>query len=408
MQQPQAQPRASRTFATRAFLPRGRRPRRGPSTCARRLAALSIIAGVTPGEAGPAHTGLAETPALVEPVAVFGGDQRVAIPLRFKALRDKIGLFFNRRSRTVCTAFCVAPDIVATAGHCLHRPHGERPPHPADFWFARNYDAERHFERIAGSMSGAAAQHVMSGTMELSVRPPIDASKDWALVRLSSRACSRGVLAIGTLSSEAMIAEAAAKRIVQVSYHRDFTPWKLAYSQPCGVERSFETADWASIVGDFADPTQLVLHTCDTGDASSGSPLLLDAPDGLKVVGINVGTYVRSKVLMEDGQIKKRLKADTVANTAVNSSAFAGKLATFQQAQILASPEQIRQLQTALHQRDLYGGARDGTYGAKLRSAIEAYEGAQGLPVTGLATQALLKRLHDQHWPRRRPATRGS
>ena len=328
------QPRASRTFATRAFLPRGRRPRRGPSICARRLAALSIIAGVTPGEAGPAHTGLAETPALVEPVAVFGGDQRVAIPLRFKALRGKIGLFFNRRSRTVCTAFCVAPDIVATAGHCLHRPHGERPPHPADFWFARNYDAERHFERIAGSMSGAAAQHVMSGTMELSVRPPIDASKDWALVRLSSRACSRGVLAIGTLSSEAMIAEAAAKRIVQVSYHRDFTPWKLAYSQPCGVERSFETADWASIVGDFADPTQLVLHTCDTGDASSGSPLLLDAPDGLKVVGINVGTYVRSKVLMEDGQIKKRLKADTVANTAVNSSAFAGKLATFQQAQI--------------------------------------------------------------------------
>ena len=353
MQQPQAQPRASRALATRAFLPRRRRPRRGPSTCALRFGALIIIAGVTPGQAGPAHTGLAETAALVEPVAVFGGDQRVAIPLRFKALRDKIGLFFNRRSRMVCTAFCVAPDIVATAGHCLHRTHGERPAHPADFWFARNYDAERHFEGIAGSMSGAAAQHVMSGTMDLSVRPPIDASKDWALVRLSSRACSRGVLAIGTLSSEAMIAEAAAKRIVQVSYHRDFTPWKLAYSQPCGVARSFETADWASIVDDFADPAQLVLHTCDTGNASSGSPLLLDAPDGLKVVGINVGTYVRSKVLMEDGQIKKHLKADTVANTAVNSSAFAGKLATFQQAQILASPAQIRQLQTALHQRDL-------------------------------------------------------
>ena len=46
--------------------------------------------------------------------------------------------------------------------------------------------------------------------------------------------------------------------------------------------------------------------------------------------------------------------------------------------------------------------------GRSLRSAIEAYEGAQGLPVTGLATKALLKRLHDQHWPRRRPARRGS
>ena len=235
---------------------------------------------MTAGQAGPAHTGLAETPALVEPVAVFGGDERVAIPPDSRRCRTKSGCSSTGARALVCTAFCVAPDIVATAGHCLYRTHGERPPHPADFWFARNYDAERHFERIAGSRRGAAAQHVMSGAMDLNVRPPIDASKDWALVRLSSRACSRGVLAIGTLSSEAMIAEAAAKRIVQVPIIGISRPWKLAYSQPCGVARSFETADWASIAGDFADPTQLVLHTCDTGGASSGSPLLLEPAEG--------------------------------------------------------------------------------------------------------------------------------
>ena len=35
----------------------------------------------------------------------------------------------------------------------------------------------------------------------------------------------------------------------------------------------------------------------------------------------------------------------------------------------------------------------DGTYGADLKTAIEAYEKAEGLTVTGLATVALLQRL---------------
>jgi protease YdgD len=356
-------------------------------------AALLLVAWAPASQAGPQPPASARSPVRAEPVAVFGSDERTSLPARFKPLEDKIGLLFNQRSRMVCTAFCVAENVVATAGHCLHRTHGEPPPRLADFWFARNFDRQRQFARIAGHGSGAVAQHVMSGTMDLSVRPPIDASKDWALVRLSHAACHKGVLTIGTLPTDMIIAAAAANRIFQVSYHRDFSPWKLAYSRPCGVARSFEAADWATIARDFADPAQLLLHTCDTGGASSGSPLLLEGDQGLVVVGINVGTYVQSKVLIRDGQVTKRFKADTVANTAVASSAFAAKLAAFRQALILASPDQIRALQTLLKQRELYAGTIDGTYGAKLRSAIEAYEDAERLPLTGLATQALLRRL---------------
>src|SRR5689334_18420350 len=69
-------------------------------------------------------------------VAVFGTDDRVALPAKYKDVQQKIGLLFNMRSRTVCTAFCVALDVVATAGHCLHRTLGERAPQLADFWFA--------------------------------------------------------------------------------------------------------------------------------------------------------------------------------------------------------------------------------------------------------------------------------
>ena len=111
------------------------------------------------------------------------------------------------------------------------------------------------------------------------------------------------------------------------------------------------------------------------------------------MIGINVGTYVQSKVLMQEGKVMKRLKADPVANTAVASAAFAGKLDAFLQAAVLSSPAQVRELQTLLKGRQLFDGKVDGNYGADLRSAIETYEKAEGLQVTGLATLAILKRL---------------
>jgi peptidoglycan hydrolase-like protein with peptidoglycan-binding domain len=60
---------------------------------------------------------------------------------------------------------------------------------------------------------------------------------------------------------------------------------------------------------------------------------------------------------------------------------------------ILASVAEMRELQGLLTQRQLYAGPMDGNYGAELKTAIEAYEKAEGLTVTGLATVALLQRL---------------
>lgn len=358
------------------------------------LLACSPLAGPPPAVAWqPRADHMDLTPSPAQPVAVFGADDRLPLPAKHKDLQEKMGLLFNSRSRMVCTAFCVAPDMIATAAHCLFRIAGERPPRIADFWFARNYDAVRDYARIAGHGTGATAQHVMSGATSLNVRPPIDATKDWAFARLARAICTKGVLPVRPLPTEQILIEAAAKRVFQVSYHRDFTPWKLAYARPCGITRSFERAEWNVIARDFADPAPLLLHTCDTGGASSGSPLLLETARGPEVIGINVGTYVQSRVEMQDGQVTRRFKADTVANTGVSAAAFAAKLDAFRQAAILGTAAQIREVQAALKQQQLYDGAIDGTYGSALRTAIEAYEKAQGLTVTGLATQALLKRL---------------
>ena len=263
----------------------------------------------------------------------------------------------------------------------------------ADPYLTDPEEREREQARIAGHANGTAAQHVMVGSTSLSIHPPLYVTRDWALVRLARPACSKGVLPLRVLPIEQILSEATDQHVFQIAYHRDYIPWKPAYSRPCGVAKSFGPVDWKQIERDFADPEALLLHTCDTGGASSGSPILLDTPDGPAVIGINVGTYQQSKVLMQDGEVKKRLKADTIANTGVASAAFAGKLDAFRQAVILASVAEMRELQGLLAQRRLYSGPVDGTYGADLKTAIEAYEKAEGLPVMGLATMALLQRL---------------
>jgi peptidoglycan hydrolase-like protein with peptidoglycan-binding domain len=53
----------------------------------------------------------------------------------------------------------------------------------------------------------------------------------------------------------------------------------------------------------------------------------------------------------------------------------------------------IREIQTVLARKGLYLGAIDGEFGALSRSAITAYEKAEGLPVTGEPSAALLERL---------------
>jgi len=330
---------------------------------------------------------------LVHHVAVFGTDERRPLPSTHRALEASIGLLYERRSHSVCTAFCVDDAIVATAGHCIYRTSGERAPTPAGFTFRLPGKPARTAIRIAGASTGAARQYVTSGSMHLSVQPPIDAAHDWALVRLSAPICKGARLAISRRPSKELVKLSAAQRIYQVAFHRDFGNWQLAFASPCAVRRDFATADWAAISHDFSDPGDVILHTCDTGGASSGSPLLIDGPSGPEVVGINVGTYVQSKVLLQNGAVVHRYQSDSVANTGVAAAAFLPRLDAFARAEILGSRAEVRALQDLLAERGFYRSTRDGTFGPALRTAIEEFEQSEGRPVTGLATTAILERL---------------
>lgn len=335
--------------------------------------------------------------AYVQRVAVFGRDDRQPVPPKYEAVAQSLGILFNNQTRTVCSAFCVGANVIATAAHCLAGPSGGRIAAPNAYVFARNYGRSRDLVHVEGSATRSSAQNVLTGDFQLRVRPPIDAAHDWALVRLAKPACANRELSVRPLPTTELMEKARAGQIFQIAYHRDYAQWKPAYSKPCGVERDFDNADWGTIAPDFMDSDQMIMHTCDTGGASSGSPILLDTPAGPVVVGINVGTYVQSKVVMQNGQMTHRQRSETVANTAVNAQAFAEKIDLLRGALILSSGAPMRSLQEHLQQQKLYAGRLDGAYGPALRSAIESYERANTLPVTGLATQGLLMRLSGEH-----------
>jgi protease YdgD len=261
--------------------------------------------------------------------ATFGGDDRVPLPLRHKGLGKSIGLFFSVKAKTVCSAFCVADNVIATASHCIFKTSGEAPLDPADFRFGPPNATLAQHARVAGHQNGTAGTNVLAGNRHLSIKPPIDATQDWALVRLDRAACRGAVLPVAVSPLQAIEERAAAGQVFHAAFHRDRLPWKLLYAPRCPVEPTFDKVDRDQISRDFKQPDQLLLHRCGTGGASSGSPLLLDGPAGPVVIGINVGTYVQSRIVLQDGAVLFRSKPEPIANTAVHAAAFAGEIAPF-------------------------------------------------------------------------------
>lgn len=329
---------------------------------------------------------------LVHKVAVFEPDDRRLIYDGYPALRERIGILTNTGTQSVCTAFCVAPDVVATAGHCVSGTTSQPAGDPAQLRFRRDGAVGTGIS-IKGAHDGSFVRHVVTGAWRLNTRPPINASSDWAMLRLSKSACPALGLRLSSRSAAQVAADAANGRIYNIAYHRDLVHWKLAVSDPCSFVSTQIAGEPDQLRRDFERADQLLLHTCDTEAASSGSPLLIDGENGPEVVGINVGTYVRSRVVTHDGQIVQRLDQEVISNTALLASSLVAPLDAFNSGQLLTGVSEIEKLQNYLATHGLNVGPRDGQFGPQTRKAIEIYEARIGLPITGLATQSLLQRL---------------
>lgn len=288
-----------------------------------RLAALAVLA-------------LAAVMCFSEPsrAAVFGRDDRRVLTAADDALQDKIGTLVSSQNGAFCTAFCLAPDVIATASHCLFGTAATSRPNIKDFRFttARSgpLSPVNAGTPLAARRSAALSQTVISGTTRLSVAPPIGAYQDWAVARLESPVCQAGGLPLSPRTPGELIQSSMAGALYQVAVHADLVSSKLHRGAPCAVNSAFPDADAATIARDFANPDAIVFHTCDTGGGSSGSPLLIDGPHGPEVVAINVGTYVLSKAVTTSNTAADQSKAspssEPIANTAIAIEAIKNAL----------------------------------------------------------------------------------
>lgn len=304
-------------------------------------------------------------------------------------------MLIDGRTGTVCTAFCAGDATIMTSAHCVLGGDDGTGPRLPDLVFRAASAPSRSTTPIAGARRSAGEPNVATGTTVLSLSPPIAATSDWSIVRLEHPVCRGKALALTPRSAEDLEQLSREKRVYNIAFHRDVADWRLAIDPTCQIESAFPQASRAKIAADFDSTDNLVLHTCDTGGASSGSPLLVDGPNGPEVVAMNAGTYVHSTVALADGEVVHRSDAENVANTAVGAGAFAAALVAFDDAAIISTVPGVKELQQLLARAGLFGGPVDGRFGADTRMAIEAFEQREAWPVAGLASTRVLTRLRE-------------
>lgn len=290
------------------------------------ILALAIFAGATSSaaadQAAPRIGRFVTT-------AIFGDDERRALPKSHEALRAKIG-FLSLGEASICSAFCVSEDTIATASHCLLGTAQSPPPDLKRISFSVG-GPNPQTSRLDGQSRTQMRARLSAGTAALRITPPIEAARDWAVARLEKPVCRSGGLKLTGLDRTGIERRAARGEIYQVAMHRDFEPGTLVLGGPCTLARDFAKASATAIASDFLKPEAILMHTCDTGPGSSGSPLLSDGDEGPEVVGMNVGTYVLSRTPANTTSTNspESRQSEAIANTAIHAGEFRAAIEQF-------------------------------------------------------------------------------
>lgn len=284
----------------------------------------------------------------------------------------------------MCTAFCVTPDIVLTAAHCLFGTNA-----------APNDNLRRLSFRlgngrpvpVAGRSTATEAVNVVVGTRGLSVTPPIDAGADWAAVRLARPACHAHRLPVTQLQPR-KLEQKAPLPVAMIAIHRDLPDWHLRSSDGCTLTSRL----LPRFSKDFATRATPLFHDCDTGVGSSGAPIINWVRGRAEVVAMNVGTYVVTKTLVATNGTPTR-QPRAIANTAVAAAAFIDAPTRLIADAVPDRLADMIALQRALRERGLYVGLTTGRMNAALAHAIRRWQRSLDRAETGLPYPGMLVEL---------------
>ena len=350
---------------------------------------------------------------LIKKVAVLGKDDRIKLPEKYIDIASGIGILGQPGKRGwSCTAFCVAPKIIATNAHCI----------------VKNPTAGRHLDLsktifVLPSFKNTPNGHkyrervtypefvtpknpslaIYSGNFK-NIRSVKSQSQDWAFAKLNHSVCKNRVLSFTERPLNALTKAAQQKRIFMIGFHGDKKMKERLYSTKCRVRSPTNRKYFLkSQRRHMARQAILLPHTCDAFKGSSGSPILLSTKEGPKVVGINLGSlrYERYQIKKNryTGKIisrKKLRRSGRETNMAVRPRAFLDGLARFEKETLLSQIRELKEIQSHLKTLNLYKGPIDGIFGPQTRNAIARYEQKNNLAPLKLPTQELLALLQKQ------------
>lgn len=235
-------------------------------------------------------------------------------------LRAKIGILSRPDGAPVCSAFCLTTSLVATAAHCLASRTSASTPddnrlsfkliqpstHQTAPWVARPAPHQSRARLIAGGQT-------------ISFHPPINAHQDWAILKLDTPICRTGGVRISPNPNIAKLS-AGKRALVSATITSSDSGSPDFDLQPCtATELSAEAKQRQDKETDFANTRGLLFHTCESGPLASGTPLLTQGEAGLAVVGMHIGTYVRSRYVVHKSGHRERTTSRPVAHIAVRA-----------------------------------------------------------------------------------------
>ncbi|GJM03470.1 MAG: hypothetical protein DHS20C08_19710 [Rhodomicrobium sp.] len=349
---------------------------------------------------------------LITKIAVLGKDERTRLPERYVDLAAGIGILGQHgRVGWSCTAFCVAPNVIATNAHCVVKNPtvGRRLDLSRTLFvlpkFKRSSTGSKFKSRISYPEFVDPRRPALSiyyGNFN-NIRSVNAQGQDWAFVKLIHSVCRGRTLKFSQRPMSEIRKAAKKKQVFMIGFHGDKKMEERLFSKDCAIRspsdrKYFLNAQRRRMLRQAV----LLPHTCDAFKGSSGSPIFLETKDGPKVIGINLGSlrYERYQIKKNryTGKIisRKKLKNGRETNMAVQPRAFMDGLDRFKNEQLLNSIHDLRRLQSNLKKLGFYRGRIDGLFGKGTRRAVITFERKQNLIALGLPTRQLLERLDNQ------------
>ncbi len=346
----------------------------------------------------------------IKKIAVLGKDNRISLPEKYQALAAGIGIIGQPGKKGWrCTAFCVAPNIIATNAHCIVRnptvgkrlnlaktifilPALSKAPLNHKYKPRISYPEYVH-QKMPGlsiySGNYAEASHLNSQ------------KQDWAFTKLIHSVCKGRTLEFGKSNLKRIQKAAKKNEVFMIGYHGDKDMSERLYSNKCRIRsRNNKTFFMKNQRKQMTREALLLPHTCDAYKGSSGSPILLNTNGSYKVIGINLGSlkyeHFRIKRNRFTGKIisRKKLKTGKETNIAIQPKIFAEGLKRFQKETLLTNLHQFKKFQKGLKILNFYKGKIDGRFGKQTKRAIYAFERKMHLTPIGLPTKELLQKLN--------------